>query len=267
MTPPGAPLDTDEPAARPRSNHGAGRRALALLGLTLAAAPSAFGACQLARLAELPVSMEDLRPVVPVRINGADARLIADSGAFYSVLSPGSAARFGLKLAPAPAALQMVGVGGEAATALTTVEDFVLAGAAPRKAEFLVGGSEIGNDVAGALGQNVLGIADVEYDLADGAIRLMRPKDCDAALRLEPKTAQFLEGRGFVRLRRGDYSKSASDYEAALHLQPKLPWSLYGHGVDQLHLGSTTEGQTDIAAATALEPHIAEEARQLGIAP
>src|ERR1700733_4680458 len=72
---------------------------VAVLLLRLAASPTAaFADCTLAKLAELPVTMEGLRPVVPVKINGTDSRLIVDSGAFYSMLSPGSAAELKLKL-------------------------------------------------------------------------------------------------------------------------------------------------------------------------
>jgi tetratricopeptide (TPR) repeat protein len=65
----------------------------------------------------------------------------------------------------------------------------------------------------------------------------------------------------------GDFDKSIADYDAALRLQPKIAWSLYGRGLDKLRRGMTTEGQTDIAAATALQPLIAEEARKHGIGP
>ena len=44
--------------------------------------------------------------------------------------------------------------------------------------EFLVGGGEAGSDVVGLLGQNVLHLADVEYDLGHGVVRLLRPRDC-----------------------------------------------------------------------------------------
>src|SRR5262249_28720177 len=47
------------------------------------------------------------------------------------------------------------------------------------KAEFIVAGNDIGGGAAGVLGQNVLSLAgDVEYDLANGAIRLFRADDC-----------------------------------------------------------------------------------------
>jgi tetratricopeptide (TPR) repeat protein len=48
--------------------------------------------------------------------------------------------------------------------------------------EFVVGGSEvggeIGQDFGGVIGRNILSYADTEYDLASGAIRLMRTSGC-----------------------------------------------------------------------------------------
>ena len=146
------------------------------LGLILAGAP-ALADCKLNQIAELPVTMSGLRPMVTVGINGRDARFIADSGAFYSLISPGSAAEYGLKLTHAPYGMVLEGAGGEAEAWVTTVKTFTLAGVPLPDIEFLVAGSELSG--AGMLGQNVLGLADVEYDLAGGAIRLMRPKGCE----------------------------------------------------------------------------------------
>ena len=44
--------------------------------------------------------------------------------------------------------------------------------------EFLVSGAGYGPGSAGLIGQNLLGATDVEYDLANGVIRLFRAHDC-----------------------------------------------------------------------------------------
>ncbi len=59
---------------------------MALVALALGAGPAA-AACKLGRLAELPVTMQGLVPVVSAKIDGADVRLIADTGAFFSMLT------------------------------------------------------------------------------------------------------------------------------------------------------------------------------------
>jgi tetratricopeptide (TPR) repeat protein len=89
--------------------------------------------------------------------------------------------------------------------------------------------------------------------------------DCDRAVRAFPKAASFLDSRGLVRLRMGDYKKSAIDYGAAIQLQPKSAWSLYGRGLDEQHLGDSAASQSDIAAAKAIAPNIVERAAKFGI--
>ena len=151
---------------------------VALMVLALSGPPTcAFAACKVSRVAELPVTMSGLRPLVSAKINGADALFIADSGAFYSTLTPAAAAQFKLKLGPAPYWFALTGVGGEARTWLTVVKTFTLFDLPIPNVEFIVAGNELEGAV-GLLGQNVFRMADVEYDLAGGAIRLMRPHDC-----------------------------------------------------------------------------------------
>jgi tetratricopeptide (TPR) repeat protein len=137
--------------------------------------------CTLGRMAELAVTMSDGKPLVAAEINGADAMFVADSGAFYSMVSPASAAEFKLRTYPAPFGLVVNGVGGDAGVSVARVKEFTLAGAHISNIEFLVGGGEAGGDSVGVLGQNVFRIGDVEYDLGKGAIRLMREDGCGKA--------------------------------------------------------------------------------------
>jgi tetratricopeptide (TPR) repeat protein len=136
------------------------------------------GGCKIAKIAELPVTMIDMHPMVTAQINGVDASFIADSGAFYSMLSPASAAEFKLNTYPAPFGLFVGGVGGAVSPSVTRVKVFTLAGVPIHNVEFLVGGGDAGGGGVGLLGQNVFSIGDVEYDLAKGAIRLIREEGC-----------------------------------------------------------------------------------------
>ncbi len=72
--------------------------------------------------------------------------------------------------------------GGAADVSVATVKVFTLAGVPLHNIEFLVGGSDVGSGSIGLLGQNVLHIGDVEYDLAQGVIRLMKAEDCRKAV-------------------------------------------------------------------------------------
>jgi tetratricopeptide (TPR) repeat protein/predicted aspartyl protease len=147
----------------------------AALALTAGAVP-ALAACKLDTFAELPVTMNGA-PVVAAKINGAEARFTVDSGSFFSTLTLAAAAQYGLKLKRAPYDT-LRGVGGDTEVSMTTVDDFAVAGGRVKNVAFLVAHNAISGGNAGVLGQNFLSIADVEYDFANGEIRLMRPSDC-----------------------------------------------------------------------------------------
>jgi hypothetical protein len=120
-----------------------------LIALTISMAPSiGMADCKLYKVAELPVTMSGLRPLVSTKINGADAEFVVDSGAFYSMISEATAARYQLKLHSAPKDLELVGVGGRAEASAATVEELTIAGQVMRNVEFLVGGSEAGYGAA-----------------------------------------------------------------------------------------------------------------------
>jgi len=138
----------------------------------------AVAECRIEKLAEMPVIMTDLQPLVTAKVNGVDTMLMVDSGAFFTQISAAKAAELGLKPGPAPRGLSVRGVGGvEQKLAFVRTKPFSVAGQ-NYTGSFLVGGAEIGHDAAGVIGQNILGVADVEYDLAHGAVRLIRPHDC-----------------------------------------------------------------------------------------
>jgi len=152
---------------------------LAVLGALMAPAFAAAGACHLGRIAEFPVTVSDLRPLMMAKVNGTDVRFLVDSGAFYSVISPASAAELHLPSSPGPFGFFLTGIGGgSASVSIATVKELTLAGVPLHNVEFLVGGTAAGDGSIGVLGQNVLHIADVEYDFGHGAIRLMKALDC-----------------------------------------------------------------------------------------
>jgi len=89
-------------------------------------------------------------------------------------------------------------------------------------------------------------------------------KDCDESLRLKPDDADTLDSRGFTNLKSGNFDKAAADFDAALKLNPKLASSLYGRGVakNKKRGGS---GDDDLAAAKAIEPGIAARMASYGV--
>lgn len=153
------------------------RKVLLTLIAALITSSPAGAACQLGKLLELKVTMQGTQPFTDVGINGRFLPFIVDSGAFFSAMSVGTAQELSLPLSYTP--LRMAGIGGEAGTVyVARVKSLDLAGVPLHDMEFLVGGSETGS--GGLLGQNILGVGDVEYDLGHGAIRLMRPAGCSA---------------------------------------------------------------------------------------
>ena len=90
--------------------------------------------------------------------------------------------------------------------------------------------------------------------------------DCNDALKLRPGRAAYLDSRGLVYMRKGDFKSAVADYDAALHTQ-QIPGSLYARGVARLRLGDAARGQADIAAATALDKDIAAKAAKNGVVP
>ena len=134
-------------------------------------------------MAELPVTMSNLKPVITAQINGEDARFVADSGAFFSMMTQAGAAQYKLKLNVAPFGLFINGIGGAIEPSIATVKVFTLAGVPFHNIQFLVGGSLGGrSESVGVLGQNFFRIGDVEYDLARGAIRLWHAENCGHSL-------------------------------------------------------------------------------------
>jgi tetratricopeptide (TPR) repeat protein len=66
-------------------------------------------------------------------------------------------------------------------------------------------------------------------------------------------------------LKAGRADAAIADYDAALRIDPKLANALYGRGLARLRRGKTSSGQEDIAAAKALRIDIAEEFARYGV--
>lgn len=148
-----------------------------LLGFWALCMPLPVGAtCTVNKLAELPVTMSGYAPIVTAKLNGMDARFILDSGAGYSAVSRATARDFGLRIEALPGWFRLRGIGGDASADLATAQEFILAGIRVPHAEFIAGGSDTG--MQGLIGQNILGMRDIEYDLPHSMVRLMSAQGC-----------------------------------------------------------------------------------------
>ncbi len=94
-------------------------------------------------------------------------------------------------------------------------------------------------------------------------------KDCNAAIRRGGKiqNPDFLENLALVRFRLGDYDKSIESYDAALKIRPKTAWTLYGRGLAKLKKNDRGGGEADIAEAVAIAPGVAQIYEKMGLAP
>lgn len=91
--------------------------------------------------------------------------------------------------------------------------------------------------------------------------------DCNAALRAAPQSAEALDSRGLVHLKRGEFQAALADYEAAVALEPGRGHFLYGRGLARERLGQRELGQADLAAAETAEPGVAQAYAGYGYIP
>jgi tetratricopeptide (TPR) repeat protein len=88
--------------------------------------------------------------------------------------------------------------------------------------------------------------------------------DCNRALSIRPNAATY-DSRGLTYLKLGQYDLAIEDYSSALRLDPRLADALYGRGIAKLKKGDTTGGKSDIAAAKALKATITVDFSRYGI--
>lgn len=149
--------------------------ALGLLGL----ADRGWAECKI-KSAELPVTMVGSRAIATLGLNGTQAPLIVDTGAFFSSLTHAAAQQLKLKVGSLPWGMRIEGLTGEIEAGVTTVKHVQLSDGEIPDVDFIVGGNDenTGGNM-GLLGRNFLTFTDAEYDLAHGVIRLMFPnEDC-----------------------------------------------------------------------------------------
>jgi tetratricopeptide (TPR) repeat protein len=142
----------------------------------LMAATGVQAACKLEDVAAVPVTMVGMRPTVHMMLDGQDALFLVDTGAFASALSPAAAERYHVRVFQR-GGMGVEGIGGQVYAQFARVEHVQL-GAAEFFDRFFLVAPGLGRDVAGVLGQDILGQADAEYDFANGVMRLVRPRDC-----------------------------------------------------------------------------------------
>jgi len=90
-------------------------------------------------------------------------------------------------------------------------------------------------------------------------------RDCDAALKLEPRQPAYLDSRGMVLLRLGRYEDAIKTYDKALEKSPDLAVARYGRGLAKIKNGNPIAGEIDLKAAELLLPEIGVEYQRWGL--
>ncbi|HEY5899207.1 MAG TPA: retroviral-like aspartic protease family protein [Burkholderiales bacterium] len=154
------------------------RALLALLLCTLATAAYPASSCKLARIAEWAVNGKSNRLIIDGAINGQKAGVLLDTGARYSFIHRAAADRLGLTRQEARG-YRAAGVGGETYVEYAVVDELKI-GNATRKnwRVFVLGERDLGAPYAFLLGHDFFEQADIEFDLANNAVRLFQPQDC-----------------------------------------------------------------------------------------
>lgn len=136
--------------------------------------------CQLQQLGTVPVDMQGLRPVISGKINGVEAHFWLDTGSFFSTISYDAAKQYQLAVTSASShGFYIRGTGGDERARLTIVKSFEFLGTPLSKVPFLVIDQSFGDGSAGLIGQSLLRLSDVEYDLANGSVRFFKPVGCE----------------------------------------------------------------------------------------
>ena len=153
--------------------------AAAVATAAVGAASTAQAACSFQKVAEVPVTMNGLRPTIMAKINGQDAKFLVVTGAFFGGVTPETAAKYGMKSTTAPFGMTVQGVGGEKRDVrAVAAETFTFAGAGFKNTQFILLGRIGGPDIVGNIGENLMGPFDVEYDFANGVMRYFTAKGC-----------------------------------------------------------------------------------------
>ncbi len=147
-----------------------------LIGLVAASTTCRAADCKITNYGTLPVEIVGNRATALLRVNGQETRFMLDTGASFNAMSQSTAGGLGLARQPAPPGLVAKGMGGVFNVTVATVKELGILGGSIPNVEFFVGGSDTGMPL---LGSNILNAVDLDLDLAQGKLRLMKPVGCE----------------------------------------------------------------------------------------
>jgi hypothetical protein len=141
--------------------------------------------CNLTKVAEMPLQVQDNLLVVPAGINGKWVHLVVDSGAERTTISNAVADRLGLPHDPKYTTRSM-GIGGSTTTTDVTIDRLVLGGVRFPVGRIAVGTfnlrSDSGLNADGLLGADILLAFDMDIDVPGGKLTLYSSRVCPGIL-------------------------------------------------------------------------------------
>jgi len=154
-----------------------GRLILAVSLLVLAGAARADPGCQLQVIAELPVALTNGQPTVEAFVNERPIHMITDTGSDSTLLFRAAAKELGLTPVAIPGA-KFYGVGGGDDDMSALIKEFKVSNFVANNVDIAVTGQWPSSKIQGLLGVRLLMQADLEFDLPQDKIRLIKSKNC-----------------------------------------------------------------------------------------
>jgi clan AA aspartic protease (TIGR02281 family) len=122
--------------------------------------------------------MEGDAPLVDLSLNGRTVQFILDTGASTTLLTEDGAKKLGLKPVQVNG-ITFYGVGGSSVARRARIKEFKLGSAVLHDVDLFVTGSMRSGHAVGLLGRDVLlSKTDLELDLANHVVRMLKAKDC-----------------------------------------------------------------------------------------
>ena len=212
------------------------------------------------RFDTLAVQMVGLQPVVRIGMDDTTATMVLDTGASETIVTAALAARFNAQAAQPAAQRSFVGIDGKTVVQRGFVDTLTLGTAKLRQVNLTITPASLGTPAQprdGLLGLDLLGLFDIDVDLADGRLKLYRGKLCpDAAspwnvpaTELKARRAKLDPLFGAEQLPANRAEQRAAKLEVPVVLNGKIVWALIDTGATSTVVSAETAAAVGVTAA------------------
>jgi tetratricopeptide (TPR) repeat protein/predicted aspartyl protease len=164
---------------------------MALVAIGLQCPVASQAQCQ-ANAVNMPVKIVGHHAIATLGIGGTQVPMLVNTGVYFSMLTYAAASQLHLDVVPLPDGFQVSGPPDKIDVGATQIPRIELSDGTMDNINVVVDGYQPAAGAMGILGRDFLGLADTEYDLAHGVIRLVFPNaECataDRATWAEPGT-------------------------------------------------------------------------------